>query len=702
VSKQEAPATSSPASMSSRARLARVLLGVLLYIWGTLVVGVIIATLANLNTTTTDTPPSKLFIIHLALTYPVAVSASLGLLLLLTLLSWLGSRPQAGALPVALSEQDRKHMLRRLRLRYKQMLTQSLQGAVQVELGLASRPAAVQNAASFSLRFPNQPEQLLPPHTSIVQAYELAQQEVLILGEPGAGKSTLLVELAHHLVEQAEQDASQPLPVLVPLSSWATSRRPLQDWFGEQLALLYDVPRVLSQHWIAAGQVLPLLDGLDEVEESARASCIAAINTYHRNHLRPLVVCSRTAEYETASLGERLALHAAMAVQPLSREEVDAHLEQLGQPLAGLRVALRKSPTLREQATTPLMLQVLMLTYHDISIRELSRKEAELREQIWEDYVQRMISRKGDARYPLHVTSAWLGWLAQEMREHNQTIFSLEQLQPNWLPTRQRVAYLWSVGLVTGLSVGLFYGLFGGLIIGLSVGLLFGLSVGLVAGLVAGLIFGLAYGLDAKIEPAEALTWSWQGIRLGLLIGLVAGLLFGLFFGLLRGLLIGLVAGLLIGLVAGLLSGLVLVIRFSGEQLTERPPLSPNEGIRRSVKNGLSIGLSIGLIIWLSVGLVFGLFGGLLFGLLIGLAGGLAGGLFGGLVAGLDAVIKHYILRFWLWRTQTLPWKAVPFLDDATARILLRRAGGSYSFTHRLLLDYFADLHVASQRVPGK
>ncbi len=105
-------------------------------------------------------------------------------------------------------------MLRRLRLRYEQMLAQSLQGVVQLELGLISRPAAVQNAVGLSLRLPDQPDQPLPPHTSISEAYELAQHELLILGEPGAGKSTLLLELALHLVKQAEQDATQPLPRL--------------------------------------------------------------------------------------------------------------------------------------------------------------------------------------------------------------------------------------------------------------------------------------------------------------------------------------------------------------------------------------------------------------------------------------------------------------------------------------------------------
>ncbi len=56
------------------------------------------------------------------------------------------------------------------------------------------------------------------------------------------------------------------------------------------------------------------------------------------------------------------------------------------------------------------------------------------------------------------------------------------------------------------------------------------------------------------------------------------------------------------------------------------------------------------------------------------------------------AAWRHYLIRFLLWRSHTFPWKAPQFLDDATARILLRRVGGGYSFPHHLLLDYFANL----------
>lgn len=53
--------------------------------------------------------------------------------------------------------------------------------------------------------------------------------------------------------------------------------------------------------------------------------------------------------------------------------------------------------------------------------------------------------------------------------------------------------------------------------------------------------------------------------------------------------------------------------------------------------------------------------------------------------------IQYALLRFWLWRAGVLPLRINAFLDDARARHLLKRNGGTYQFWHRLLLDYFAE-----------
>lgn len=685
----------------------------------------------------------------------------------------------------SVEEQNRERMLLRLRRTYEELLAQSLAGVTQIELGLADKPDAVQNAVNFLFRTSTRKAQLLPPGTSILDVYDEAVDALLILGAPGAGKSTLLVELARKLVGRAEVNDTHPLSVILPLSSWAAKRPALEIWLAEQVAQIYDIPKNIAQDWIKQDQILPLLDGLDEMEEAARPACIAAINTYHRDHLWvPLVVCSRQIEYEKASKSQRLTLQNAVVVQPLTHEHVQAYLKQADKPLTALRHVLSTNPTLVSVATTPLMVHVLILTYRDTSIRPLSLQREQLQQQVWNDYVQRMIERKRDTQHDAsHQTIARLGWLARQMRDHNQTILYVEQLQPDWLSKKQRSFYWWSMRLLSGLIFGLVYGLVAGLASGLIYGLIFGLISGLVSGfsgkkltatnlpvsgqfsretknedarradypeipsvnvgrhgpsvlspnrklprfikmgmmtlglgsgqafrrifepifgpsaqwnfpLLCVLALGVVFGLKAKIEPAEVLRWSWRNWKSKLVGVLIATLLFGLPVGLSFGWVYGWTYGLVSVLVYGLVLG------FSGKQLTERLMLSPNEGIRRSVKNGLVVALVVGLV----YGLVFelmhvmdGPMAGLVFELVVGLPyrlvyGLVVYGLIIGLVYGLGAAIQHYTLRFWLWRTHTFPWKVQQFLDEAVACILLRRVGGGYSFVHRLLLDYLADL----------
>ena len=108
--------------------------------------------------------------------------------------------------------------------------------------------------------------------------------------------------------------------------------------------------------------------------------------------------------------------------------------------------------------------------------------------------------------------------------------------------------------------------------------------------------------------------------------------------------------------------------RSLGKSLFSKPHTSTTMGI--IVLIGLLVGLVDGLSYWLLAGLSAGLLVGLL-------KGGLAS-------------LRHYVLRFLLWRTGSVPWHYVPFLDYAAERILLRKVGGGYIFIHRLLLDYFA------------
>jgi hypothetical protein len=63
------------------------------------------------------------------------------------------------------------------------------------------------------------------------------------------------------------------------------------------------------------------------------------------------------------------------------------------------------------------------------------------------------------------------------------------------------------------------------------------------------------------------------------------------------------------------------------------------------------------------------------------------------------AVWRHSVIRFLLQRSRIFPGRAPQFLNDASARFLLRRVGGGYSFVHRLLLDHLASRETAATAV---
>ena len=200
-----------------------------------------------------------------------------------------------------------------------------------------------------------------------------AEGELLILGEPGAGKTTLLLELARTLLERAEQDERLPIPIVFHLSSWAEKRQALRTWLVEELSTKYQVPRKIGQGWIDADQVLPLLDGLDEVAKEARIACVQQINDYYQSRLEhgssPIVVCCRSEEY--TALSTRIMLQHAVSILPLTDEQIDTYLEQAGEQVQVLRQALNEDTELRSLARQPLMLNIFTFAYQGAQASEV-------------------------------------------------------------------------------------------------------------------------------------------------------------------------------------------------------------------------------------------------------------------------------------------------------------------------------------------
>ena len=200
----------------------------------------------------------------------------------------------------SLQRQNRQQLLKRIRETWIEgLLEHSLYQAAWMDLRLQEQPDALENPWLLQVQELDHEPHPLPAGTSIIDVYDEADGELLILGEPGSGKTTLLLQLTRTLLDRALADERERLPIVFNLSSWAIKRQPLAEWLVEELNTKYRVPRKVGKSWVDTNQVLPLLDGLDEVAKEHRAECVDAINAYRQMHdgVNPLVVCSRTAEY---------------------------------------------------------------------------------------------------------------------------------------------------------------------------------------------------------------------------------------------------------------------------------------------------------------------------------------------------------------------------------------------------------------------
>ena len=395
----------------------------------------------------------------------------------------------APASPLSRHDLDnRRRMLHRIGSEVEQRLKTSLYGAAWMRLGYEERPDAVPGHRSQEADEHGVNASIGLTTGSIVDVFDAHDGELLILGAPGAGKTTTLLSLARELIARAVDDVTLPIPLIFNLSTWGRVSGSLDDWLVRELVVAYDMSTDIARDWIRNDDVLPLLDGLDEVADERRPACVEAINSFRARHtkrLNRMAICSRVAAYEGLP---QLRLRGAILVQSLTPNQVDSYLADMGDRVAGLRAALRDDAVLLEMATTPLLLNIMTLTYqgsHQMSLPTAHSAE-DRRAQLLTAYVIRMFRRRRpDARFPADRTVQWLAWLARALDRRSQVTFYLEHLQPGWLPTaRERLWYA--------------------LVDRLGWAMIFGLSFGVSIGLIHWWIYGPLYGLPISIGAAAA------------------------------------------------------------------------------------------------------------------------------------------------------------------------------------------------------
>lgn len=553
------------------------------------------------------------------------------------------------------------------------------------KLGLAAAPGAV-------LRHREYGDYTLPADVS--QIFRDMNSELLILGAPGSGKTILLLQLARVLIQQAQQDETQPIPVVFNLSSWAAQRKSIAEWLKDELRTKYQVPKKVARQWVEGEKLLLLLDGLDEVAAAYRDDCVEAINAFrHDYRFVNLAVCSRVIDYE--SLTHKLDLQGAVVLQPLTDAQIATYIR--GDDLAGLRQSLQHDETLQTLARTPFLLNTMAFAYHGLSAVNLALSggnEKERTTHLFDKYIERRL-QTANPHYTPRETQHYLHWLARKMVAVQQTVFYIESMQPEWLDTPRQRFECWmlnkvGIGLAYGLSFGVMFGLLTGITFALAVNLEHGLTYGAAVMVVLVLGLGTIAGAPVKmgeIEVGDAMNFRWSrgdivwGIYNAIVIGVVV-ILFGLLIDRLRVAVVVSLAAAMVGfLEAGLKSAQHLELRSI-----------PNQGIYRSFWNAAQTGLLIALVTGLVSGLVSALVVDVSTGIGTALILGGGIGVFLALSFGIRSVVRHLVLRFLLSRAGVIPLNYAAFLDYACRDlVVLRRVGGGYLYIHRMLLEYFAD-----------
>ncbi len=508
---------------------------------------------------------------------------------------------------------------------------------------------------------------------------------LVVLGEPGSGKTMLMVRLVLDLL--VHRGSGGPVPVLASMTSWDSAHQDLHSWLAARLVI--DHPALAAaappgsgegnrvQALLAAGLVLPVLDGLDEIPGPVRGLAITLINDALRPG-EPLVVTCRAEQYRDVvrpPSGPAATLRGAAAIQlcPLDPGDVASYLrDDAAGPVAAARwdpvlAALGTQAPVGQALATPLMAGLARAIYnprpgeHTGDLRDpaelcssaLTNRSA-VEALLFDVFIPAAYRSPAATRWTARQAETWLVFLARHLE---LTIGSPDLA---WWQLREAVpppAFWLAAGIAAGLLGGLVAGLVGGLGIGIGIGLAEGLAIGLAV-----------WRWSAK-APARGMRISVNGLMAGIAGGLGAGIAAGIA----GGLMVGLGTGLGVGVVG------VLVFGLAGVPGDLAGVTSPWTVLARDRQ--------VALLIMIAGGLSAGIAGGLAGGLTAGIAGGIAVALTG-LVAwyGLSMIRtawpSYMLTRGWLASRRRLPWPLMSFLADAHQRGVLRQAGAVYQFRH--------------------
>ncbi|WP_327720278.1 hypothetical protein OG381_36735 [Streptomyces sp. NBC_00490] len=276
--------------------------------------------------------------------------------------------------------------------------------------------------------------------TEIASYYRGCEHErLLFLGEGGSGKTVLLV---HLLLQMLDERAPGGLVAWrFSLSRWDTSRK-LSAWMAEEISRDTRIPLTQAHDLVTRGLVLPLLDGLDEMDPphtpfpTRAAAVVEQLNEAQRfDKPIPFVLTCRTDTHDRlVSRGVRLADTVAVQMLRLSPKQVQRHIKSVAdeERWADVLSHLEKDANgrLAQYLSLPWRLAMAVIIYDKKSGDGYARDLSDLTASGWSDdtppvtvgrFVEELLSRPAVAnrREPTRRTLATLAAYLHDKRRRD-------------------------------------------------------------------------------------------------------------------------------------------------------------------------------------------------------------------------------------------------------------------------------------------
>lgn len=262
------------------------------------------------------------------------------------------------------------------------------------------------------------------------------ERRAIVLGDPGSGKTTLMRYVAYRLAqaqiegEQSELIKENPqladrLPVYVRIGLYAQHLQQNPEAKIDEYAplssqaLQIPLPDELLKSEMAAGRVFFLLDGLDEIINTAQRRDVARrVEEFARNcHECPVLVTSRIVGYREARLSDQFSQFTIRRFEePEIRSFVEKWYSALGEPhrAESLTKAIIDSDSIRNLASNPLLLTVIALIHRRKA--KLPQRRVSLYKDAAETLVdewmseRRVIPEGWDAQETIDILLPAIGW----------------------------------------------------------------------------------------------------------------------------------------------------------------------------------------------------------------------------------------------------------------------------------------------------